>query len=235
MSNRKVKGKPEPQAWHHRGRCAQHTMIVRKGPSILKLFLVASVINLLHICPSAVEAKTGEFGLKILHPSTTKKALIEHGDVKWLKNTLGLDEDDWSIRQWRTLRSVLLDPPEEEPNSSICHTSPERDLKWKYCAFYSDIKLRPQGATTEQVGLLNLFALDRLSNGYVHQTVVDIQNIDTAKDKQVKSGVTLKFFFNYVAAQAGTVLDDRPRTEKSMGRKVYDDFLNSTVETVYSK
>lgn len=108
-------------------------------------------------------------------------------------------------------------------------------MKWKYCAFYSDIKLRPQGASTEQVGLLNLFAVDRLSNGYIHQTVVDIQNIDTVKDQQVKSGVTLKFFFNYAAVPVGTVLDNGPRTEKSMGRKVYDDFLNSTVETVYAK
>ena len=235
MSNRKTKGEPEPLARHRYGRCGQHSGKTRTGPSVLKLFLVATVINILQIGPSSVEAKPAEFGLKILHPQYTKKAVIEHEDVKWLKDNLGLKEDHWCIRQWRNLRSILIDPPEEEPNSSICHTSPERDLKWKYCAFYSDIKLRPEGASTEQVGLLNLFSVDSLSNGYIHQTVVDIQNIDTAKDEQLKSGVTLKFYFQYAAVKAGTVLDNRPRTEKSMGRKVYDDFLNSTVETVYSK
>ena len=98
MSNQTTKSEPELLTRNCYGRCGQNSGKTRTGLSMLRLLLVAAVINLLHIGPSLTEAKTAGFGLKILHPQTTKKPLIEHEDVKWLKDTLGLNEDHWCIR-----------------------------------------------------------------------------------------------------------------------------------------
>ena len=135
----------------------------------------------------------------MLHPPYTEPKEPETpGGVAWMEENWGIEEDSALAGIYRDLESVLSEPPEEEvvedEARTLCWPDPARDTKWKYCGYYTGLE-RPEDEEQQDADLGQLFEFDVRPPAILHYTVVDVRNDDA--EEEVKTGVTIKFFFNY--------------------------------------
>lgn len=113
----------------------------RRGSSLLRSHWLALASLSLVLLPSVAEA---QYAVQMLHPIAEEKVQEEFDDVKWFKENWNLDDESGWIVFYKDMRTILAEPEEEPPkdeesSNSLCWPDPERDLKWKYCGFYTGL------------------------------------------------------------------------------------------------
>lgn len=110
-----------------------------------KLCLVLGLLLSLSLPSATASSAKDKFKTETRHPPMAEIALEEDSDhIKWFKENWGLDDDSGWIQFYRDIELILAEPEEEpeedESRSSLCRSVPGRDLKWKYCGFYTGLK-----------------------------------------------------------------------------------------------
>lgn len=180
---------------------------------------------------SAAAGATGQFKFDKLHPIVEEQLTEESDGTKWFKENWGLDDDSGWINFVKDMEVILAEPDaeivEDEKTSSLCRSEPARDLRWKYCGFYTGLKTETVDERTPAEDFDQLLKFEVRPQGFVHFTVLDIQNEDAAEE--VARGVTIKFFFDYEAPEEEPEPEEETPGDKDFATKVYDDFITTAV------